>query len=124
VTSSALPETVSSQTRAPMGIRIASTLCWLVGISSLAFGFRRYSLPMLRVPALLIPLLLTGAAAIATCFAGYLAAKRRKSAAYLLIVALALPFISNFAARVPASKVPLVLLLAILALVANWKHLR
>ena len=124
MTSNALPETVGVQPPIPMGIRIASALCWLIGILSLAFGFRLYTPSMLGVPVLLIPFLLTMAGVIATCFAGYLAGRRRKSAAYLLVVALALPSISNLGAGAAASRTPWALLIAILALVANWRHLR
>ena len=110
-------------TPTPTGIRIASTLCWIVGVLTIGVAVAVY-LPvavhsMDRVIAFVVMLI----AGLAVCGAGYLVRQRRKAGAYLVVAAWALPLL--WALAVGATpRGNFLLLVAMLSLLPNWKYLR
>ena len=112
---SSAPETPKAPL-APTGIRIASTLCWLVGVVSILV-----SIAMLPRLVWLIANLIAGGL---VCVAGFLTRRQRRTGAYLVAFAWALPALVSLAAGGPAKPGPPLLLIAGIALLFNWKHLR
>src|SRR3954470_13632300 len=104
----------------PTGIRIASGVCWFVGVVSMIGAFVVSTRPGGSNGMLLLNL----GVGLAVCASGYLTYQQRKAGAYLLVLAWASPMIISLAMGTAARGGPLLLLLAILVLLSNWKHLR
>jgi len=101
---------------APAGVRIASTLCWLVGVITVIAAFTmRLAWPWM------LATLAAGALVIA---AGVLTRRGRRTGAYLIALAWALPSLVSFATGGGAKPGSLLLLIAGVVLLANWKHLK
>ena len=109
---------------APAGIRIPSTLCWLVGITTIGitiaigipeFGHSREATTFV---------ILNGAAGVMVCLAGYLVRQRRRVGILLVFLAWAAPSIESVASGGGAQAGNLLLLVALVALLMNRKHLR
>ena len=108
-------------TPVPTGVRVASTLCWLVGILSILMAIA------VGIPAAgdtVAPMVLSVAAGAAVCAAGYLVRQRRKVGALLVVVAWALPAVVSLIGGDGAKPGNVLLFAAMIALFFNWKHLR
>jgi len=112
----------SSPAAAPAGVRIASTLCWVVGV-----------LTILVTLAVGIPILSTGAglqfvavnlvAGVAVCVAAILIRRQRRLGVLIMLLAWALPTVVAVLGHQPV-RGSLFLLVALLFAAANWKHFR
>jgi hypothetical protein len=117
------PESTAARTPVPAGIRIASTLCWIVGVFTILGAFA------IGIPAVtgfntsLVPLVLNVIAGIAVCAAAYLVWKRRRLGVLVMLFAWALPTAFAVLNHQPA-RGNLLLFGAMLLLAANWKNLR
>jgi hypothetical protein len=111
---------VVNDSRVPTGIRIASGVCWFVGVISIGGAFVVSTRPGGSGGMLLLNIVV----GLAVCLAGYLTYQQRKAGAYILVLAWASPMIIGLARGTGARGGPLLLLLAILVLLANWKDLR
>jgi peptidoglycan/LPS O-acetylase OafA/YrhL len=120
LTMTAPPSITAPQTN-PTGIRIASTLCWVVGLITVVFAFALYAAPDDTTSGL-VGLLVRLAAGVLVCAAGFLVRRRRKLGAYLVLAAWALPLVWALATHVPA-RGNFFLLVALVALLVNWQHL-
>lgn len=116
--------TPATATPIPLGLRVASTLCWVVGVLSLLVALA-ISIPLLTsAPRTWIPLLVNGAAATLVCVAAVLVRQRRKLGAYFVVVAWALPTVVNLLAGAGVRAPSLFMTLALITLAANWRELR
>jgi len=108
----------------PTGVRVASTLCWLVGILSILMAIA-VGIPATSGPdATVVPMLVSVAAGIVVCVAGYLVRQRRKVGALLVVAAWALPAVVSLIGGDGAKPGNGLLFAAMIGLFLNWKHLR
>jgi hypothetical protein len=107
---------------APVGIRIASTTCWVVGIITIlvavAIGF-----PAISSGGSVAGPVVSLAAGIVVCVAAILVRRQRRLGVLLVVLAWATPFvIAIITHQSPAGS--FLLFVALLFLLANWKHMR
>lgn len=108
--------------QAPTGVRIASTLCWVVGIVTILVALA-IGIPALSSGAGLLFLLLNVLAGVIVCVAAVQIRRQRKVGVLLMLLAWAIPTVVALVRHlaVPGS---LFLFVALLFAGANWKHLR
>jgi hypothetical protein len=106
----------------PAGVRIASTLCWVVGVLTvlvaLAVGIP--SLSWSRGPLYLTVYLVAGGA---ECAAAVFIRRQRRVGVLIMLIAWALPTLLALVNHEPV-RGSLLLFIALLFGAANWKHLR
>jgi len=117
-------ETAPPAEAAPFPLRIASTLCWIVGIvtSLMALAIGIPALQSASPTALpLIEGLAAGAAVIA---AAVLVRHARRLGGSLVLVAAVLPTLIGLGVEGRFHSPPLLLVLAVVTVLANWNYLR
>ena len=106
----------------PTGVRIASTLCWLVGVftivAALAIG-----IPAISSGAGLAFIAVNVVAGALVCVAGVQIRRQRKIGVLLMLIAWAIPTVVALVQGLPV-RGSLLLFVALLFAAANWKHLR
>lgn len=108
----------------PAGVRIASAMCWLVGVLTLLAAFA-IGVPAIDGGALsYIPLGFGLAAGLMVCAAAMLIRRRRRAGVLLLAVAWALPAAMGLLTTGAARGGQYLLFGALLLALANWRHLR
>jgi hypothetical protein len=108
----------------PTGVRVASTLCWLVGILSILMTIA-VGIPAMSGPdGAVVPMVVNLTAGAAVCAAGYLVRQRRKVGALLVVAAWALPTVVSLVGGGGAKPGNFLLFAAMIGLALNWKHLR
>ena len=114
------PATQSAQ--APTGVRIASALCWIVGVltilAALAIG-----IPAISTGAGLLFIVVNVVAGAIVCVAAVQIRRQRKIGVLLILVAWAIPTVVALVQGLPV-RGSLLLFVALLFAGANWKHLR
>ena len=114
------PPTQSAQ--APTGVRIASTLCWVVGVltilAALAIG-----IPAISSGAGLLFIAVNVLAGAIVCVAAVQIRRQRKIGVLLMLGAWAIPTVVALVQHLPV-RGSLLLFVALLFAGANWKHLR
>ena len=106
----------------PAGVRIASTLCWIVGILTILVAFA-IGLPAVSSGAGLVFIAINGAAGVIVCLAAVQIRRQRKLGVLLVLVAWAIPTVVALVQKLPV-RGSLALLVALLFAAANWKHFR
>ena len=108
--------------QAPAGVRIASTLCWIVGVltilAALAIG-----IPAIASGAGLLFIVVNVLAGAIVCVAAVQIRRQRKFGVLLMLVAWAIPTVAALVQHLPV-RGSLLLFVALLFAGANWKHLR
>jgi hypothetical protein len=114
------PPTTSSEI--PVGIRIASTLCWVVGavtiLVALALG-----IPAISSGAGGLFIAVNAGAGLIVCLAAVQIRRQRKLGVFLMLVAWAIPTVAALVQHLPV-RGSFLLFVALLFAGANWKHLR
>ena len=109
-------------TQIPAGVRIASTLCWVVGIltilAALALG-----IPAMASGAGLMFIVVNGGAGLLVCVAAVQIRRQRKLGVLLMLLAWAIPTVVALVLHLSVSG-SLLLFVALLFAGANWKHFR
>ena len=116
-------EPATTPTPLPAGIRIASTLCWIVGILTILGAF---AIGIPRVTGFntsVVPLAINVIAGIGVCAAAYLVWQRRRLGVLVMLLAWAVPTVVSLIGHEPA-RGNFLLFGALLLLGANWKNLR
>jgi hypothetical protein len=124
----AQPTQAAAETSVPVGVRVASTLCWIVGaltmLVALVVGILALSRPASVVPPLTY--LLAGAA---VCVGAHLVRRQRRLGALLVVAAWAIvlvwvtPALSDLLSDRAAPAGWGLLFVAVLLVSANWKQL-
>jgi hypothetical protein len=109
-----------SPTQAPTGIRIASTLCWVVGILTILVALA-VGIPTISSTDGLVFLVVNLVAGGAVCVAAVLIRRRLRLGVLLMLLAWALPTMVAVVNHQPA-RGSLFLFVALLFAGANWKH--
>ena len=117
------PEPTTTPTPVPAGIRIASTLCWIVGIVTILGAFAIGIPGVTGFNATLVPLVVNVVAGIGVCAAAYLVGKQRRLGVLIMLFAWALPTAVAVLNHQPAQG-NLLLFGALLLSGANWRNLR
>jgi hypothetical protein len=117
------PSQSSTQSpQAPPGVRLASTLCWVVGVltilAALAIG-----IPSISSGAGLAFIAVNVLAGVLVCFAAVQIRRQRKLGVLVLVVAWAIPTVVALAQHLPV-RGSLLLFVALVVAAANWKHFR
>jgi len=106
----------------PAGVRIASTLCWVVGVltilAALAIG-----IPAISTGAGLLFIAVNLLAGAIVCVAAVQIRRQRRIGVLLMLVAWAIPTVVALVQHLPV-RGSLLLFVALLFVGANWKHLR
>jgi hypothetical protein len=106
----------------PTGVRIASTLCWVVGVltilAALAIG-----IPAISSGAGLLFISVNGVAGVIVCVAAVQIRRQRRIGVLLMLVAWAIPTVVALVQHLPV-RGSLLLFVALLFAGANWKHFR
>jgi hypothetical protein len=105
-----------------VGVRIASTLCWVVGILTILVGLA-VGIPALAVPGGALFLAVNLLAGGAVCVAAVLIRRQRRMGVLVMLLAWALPTVVTVLNHQPA-RGSLFLFVALLFAGANWKHFR
>ena len=123
-TPSAADQATSPAPEIPKGIKIASTLCFVVAIATFLMGLA------VGIPALsaetpsVVPLLGTSLVALAVCGAAILIRRQRRLGVLVLALAWATPVVAALLQHQPVTGGPLLVIIALLLAGANWKDLR
>ena len=115
-------ETKPPPTTAPTGVRIASTLCWVVGILTILVAFA-VGIPALSSGGGAMFLAVNLLAGAAVCVAAILIRRQRRLGVLVMLLAWALPTADAILSHRPA-RGSLFLFVALLFAGANWKHFR
>ena len=108
----------------PTGVRVASTLCWIVGAGTFLIALA-VGIPGLSGPdASPLPLIINGCVGLAVCGAAMLIRRQRRIGVLVLVLAWATPTVIALFEKQPATGGPLLIIVALLLVGANWKHLR
>jgi hypothetical protein len=106
----------------PTGIRVASTICWVIAFITLCVAIAVYLPALDHTTDSLVVFGSAMAAAIMVGGAAILVRRRRKTGAYLVILAWALPTILSLATGGGARPGSPLLFAAMIGLLINWKH--
>ena len=112
----------SSPAPAPTGVRIASTICWVVGVLTILVSLA-VGIPLLSAPGGLLFLVVNLLAGAAVCVAAVLIRRQQRLGVLIMLLAWALPTLVSVLNHQPA-RGSLLLLVALLFAGANWKHFR
>jgi len=114
----------ATPTLAPTGVRVASTLCWLVGILTILIVMAA-GIPALASPAgSVLPLAINLVAGLAVCAGAVLIRRQRRSGVLIVVLAWAAPTVFALANHETPKGGSFLLFAAMLLSFANWKHLR
>ena len=106
----------------PSGVRMASTLCWVVGVltilAALAIG-----IPAISTGAGVLFIAVNVLAGLIVCVAAVQIRRQRKLGVLLMVVAWAIPTVVALVQHLPV-RGSLALFVALVIVVANWKHFR
>ena len=117
------PDNPSTQAvQVPAGVRIASTLCWVVGILTILIAFA-IGIPAISSGAGLLFIAVNVLAGAIVCVAAVQIRRQRKIGVLLMLVAWAIPTVVALVQHLPV-RGSLLLFVALLFAGANWKHLR
>ena len=108
--------------QAPVGVRIASTLCWVVGVATIVVALA-IAIPAISYGAGSLFLGLNVVAGVIVCLAAVQIRRQRKIAVLLILVAWAIPTVVALVEHLPV-RGSLLLFVALLFSGANWKYLR
>jgi hypothetical protein len=114
--------TTSAPPAIPAGIRIASTLCWIVGVLTILVALA-LGIPAISSGAGLLFIAVNGAAGALACLAGIQIRRQRKIGVLLMVLAWAVPTLVAVLKHLSPSG-SLLLFVALLLAGANWKHFR
>lgn len=114
------PPTQAAQ--APAGVRIASTLCWVVGVVTILVALA-IGIPTLSSGAGLLFIVVNVLAGAIVCVAAVQIRRQRKMGVLLMLAAWAIPTVAALVQHQPV-RGSLLLFVALLFAGANWKHLR
>ena len=116
----AIPSTPSASI--PAGVRIASTLCWVVGVVTILVALA-LGIPAISSGAGLLFIAVNGLAGAIVCAAAVQVRRQRKLGVFLMLIAWAIPTIVALVQHLPVTG-SLLLFVALLLAGANWKHFR
>ncbi len=114
------PATPSAQV--PTGVRIASTLCWVVGILTILIAFA-VGIPAIASGTGLLFIIINVLAGAIVCVAAVQIRRQRKIGVLLILFAWAIPTVVALVQHQPV-RGSLLLFVALLFAGANWKHFR
>ena len=106
----------------PAGVRIASTLCWVVGVLTILVGVA-IGIPAISSGAGLLFIAVNVGAGVIVCVAAVQIRRQRKLGVLLMLVAWAIPTAVALVQHLPV-RGSLALLVALLFAGANWKLFR
>jgi len=107
---------------APAGIRIASTICWVVGMLTMLVTIA-IGIPTLAVPGARLFFVVNIVAGAAVCGAAVLIRRQRRLGVLIMVLAWAVPtLVTVLNHQTPRGS--LLLLVGLLFVGANWKHFR
>ena len=115
---------VASPATAPSGVRIASTLCWIVGIVTILMALAT-GIPALSESGGSVPwLVISCAVGVAVCVAAILIRRQRQAGVLVLVLAWATPYAIALAEGQTPHGGPILVIVALVLAASNWKHLR
>ena len=112
----------STGSSVPAGIRIASTLCWVVGILTILVAIA-IGIPAISGGAGLLFIAINAGAGVIVCIAAVQIRRQRKIGVLLMLIAWAIPTVVALVQHLSPSG-SLLLLVALLLSLANWKNFR
>ena len=107
----------------PPGIRIASTLCWVVGVLTLLTGVA-VGIPLAVSGGPAWPLIINVLAGALIIVGAVFVRKQRRLGALFVAIAWALPTAATMLAGQTPRGGPLLLIIALLLVLANWRHFK
>jgi len=107
---------------APAGVRIASTLAWVVGILTILIAFA-IGIPAISSGAGLLFIVINVTAGAIVCVAAVQIRRQRRIGVLLLLIAWAIPTVVALVQHLPV-RGSLLLFVALLFAGVNWKHFR
>ena len=106
----------------PAGVRIASTLCWIVGVLTILVAVA-IGIPAISSGAGLLFIAVNAGAGVIVCVAAVQIRRQRKLGVLLLVVAWAIPTVVALVQHLSV-RGSVLLFVALLFSGANWKHFR
>jgi hypothetical protein len=112
----------TSSAAIPAGVRISSTLCWVVGVVTILVALA-IGIPAISSGAGLLFIAINGLAGAIVCLAAVQIRRQRKLGVFLMLIAWAIPTVVALVQHLPVSG-SFLLFVALLLAGANWKHFR
>jgi len=112
----------SQPASAPTGVRIASTLCWVVGVLTILAAFA-IGIPAISSGTGLLFIGVNVLAGVIVCVAAVQIRRQRRLGVLLTLVAWAIPTVVALVQHLPV-RGSFLLFVALLFAGANWKHFR
>jgi hypothetical protein len=106
----------------PIGVRIASTLCWIVGILTILVNVA-VGIPAISAGGSLLFVAVNLVAGGAVCLAALLIRRQRRLGVLVMLLGWALPTLVLLLNH-QSARGSFLLFVALVFAVANWKHLR
>jgi len=107
----------------PTGIRVASTLSWIVGVLTILVSLPLGMLASGRPRVSVLPFLIYALAGSAVCVGAYLVRRQRRLGALLVVLAWGSPTVIALLSHQTPATGSFLLFVAVLLIAANWKHL-
>ena len=108
--------------RAPVGVRVASTLCWIVGILTILVNVA-VGIPAISAGRSLVLVVVNLVAGAAVCVAAFLIRRQRRLGVLVMLLGWALPTVALLLTH-QSARGSFLLFVALLFAGANWKHFR
>ena len=106
----------------PLGVRVASTLCWIVGALTILVNLA-VGIPAISAGGSVLFVAVNLVAGAAVCLAAVLIRRQRRLGVLVMLLGWALPTVALLL-RHQSARGSLLLFLALVFAGANWKHLR
>jgi hypothetical protein len=116
------PSAPAASVRAPIGVRIASTLCWIVGVLTILVNVA-VGIPAISAGGSLFFVTVNLVTGGAVCVAALLIRRQRRLGVLVMLLAWALPTLV-LVLNHQSARGSLLLFVALVFAGANWKHLR
>jgi len=118
----AQPTSPPERALAPVGVRVASTLCWVVGVLTVLAAFA-LGIPALSAGESPVPFIVNLAAGLVLCVGGFLVRRQLRTGALVVVLAWAAPTAFALVGGHTPRGGPFLLFVAVLFIGANWKYL-
>jgi len=106
----------------PLGVRVASTLCWIVGILTILVNLA-VGIPVISAGGSVVALAVNLIAGGGVCWAALLIRRQRRLGVLVMLLGWALPTVVLLVNH-QSARGSFLLFLALVFAAANWKHFR
>ena len=119
---SSQPSAPGASAQVPTGVRVASTLCWIVGILTILVNLA-VGIPAISAGRSLLLVVVNLVAGVLVCVAAVLIRRQQRLGVLVMLLGWALPTVALVLSH-QSARGSLLLFAALVFAGANWKHFR